>query len=269
MLSLRVCLDPLASLGHHRIAIRHQLVNQTNFLGFIRFHALTLHQHLHQAILDTQHAHDTGHATAAGQQAQRYFRQTELGGFVIDGNAVMTGQCDFQTATQSRAVHGRNHRLAQCFQDPQLTLDLGHTGQKLRAIFLARLQQITQVTARKKGFLGRGNDHPGNLVFLFFQTLDHRRHGLAVQLVHGIGRLVGIIQGQNDDIVRVFFPTNSSLFTHIFTPKSFDAAYRRSMMVAIPMPPPTHKVHNANFLSRRSSSSSAVPRIMAPVAPSG
>src|SRR5690606_17807126 len=42
-----------------------------------------------------------------------------------------------------------------------------------------------------------------------------------------------------------------------------------SMMVAVPMPPPVHMVTRAVVASRRSSSSSAVPMSMAPVAPMG
>src|SRR5664279_4839636 len=43
----------------------------------------------------------------------------------------------------------------------------------------------------------------------------------------------------------------------------------RSMIVAVPMPTPIQSVTSAVDRSRRSSSSSTVPRIMAPVAPSG
>src|SRR5262249_12710508 len=43
----------------------------------------------------------------------------------------------------------------------------------------------------------------------------------------------------------------------------------RSMMVAVPMPAPMQSVTSAVSRSRRSSSSIAVPRIIAPVAPSG
>ena len=42
-----------------------------------------------------------------------------------------------------------------------------------------------------------------------------------------------------------------------------------STMVAMPMPPPTHSVARPRLRSRRSSSSMIVPRIIAPVAPSG
>ena len=45
--------------------------------------------------------------------------------------------------------------------------------------------------------------------------------------------------------------------------------YTRSMMVAVPMPAPMQSVISAVDLPVRSNSSSAVPRIMAPVAPSG
>src|SRR5690606_36885630 len=43
----------------------------------------------------------------------------------------------------------------------------------------------------------------------------------------------------------------------------------RSMTVAVPMPAPMQRVARAVDLFERSSSSSTVPRIMAPVAPSG
>src|SRR5262249_5083279 len=46
-------------------------------------------------------------------------------------------------------------------------------------------------------------------------------------------------------------------------------AHTRSMMVAVPMPAPMHSVTSAVSRLLRSSSSIAVPRIMAPVAPSG
>jgi hypothetical protein len=51
--------------------------------------------------------------------------------------------------------------------------------------------------------------------------------------------------------------------------QSFIHAYTRSMTVAGPMPPPTHRLTSAVARLLRSSSSSTVPRIIAPVAPSG
>src|SRR5689334_17345538 len=45
--------------------------------------------------------------------------------------------------------------------------------------------------------------------------------------------------------------------------------HTRSIIVAVPMPTPMQSVISAVSLSRRSSSSRTVPRIMAPVAPSG
>ena len=48
-----------------------------------------------------------------------------------------------------------------------------------------------------------------------------------------------------------------------------DAVRRSSTMVAMPMPPPTQSVARPQRRSRRSSSSMRVPRIIAPVAPSG
>src|SRR3984893_17097830 len=48
-----------------------------------------------------------------------------------------------------------------------------------------------------------------------------------------------------------------------------DSRYTRSMIVATPMPPPMHSVISARRALRRSSSSTMVPAIIAPVAPSG
>lgn len=52
-------------------------------------------------------------------------------------------------------------------------------------------------------------------------------------------------------------------------PVSCRPAYTRSMMVAIPMPPPIHRVTRPVVKSRCSSSSSTVPSSIAPVAPMG
>ena len=54
-----------------------------------------------------------------------------------------------------------------------------------------------------------------------------------------------------------------------FMAKTPSCDQTRSMMVAVPMPPPMQSVTSAVLLPVRSSSSSTVPRIMAPVAPSG
>src|SRR5215217_1691707 len=47
------------------------------------------------------------------------------------------------------------------------------------------------------------------------------------------------------------------------------ASYTRSIIVAVPIPAPMHSVTSAVLRLRRSSSSSTVPKIIAPVAPSG
>src|SRR5690606_23091443 len=86
---------------------------------------------------------------------------------------------------------------------------------EFRGLFLGDFQQVTQVTTGKEGFLGGGDDDTGDVVFLFFQTLNGGLHGFAIQLVHGVGGLVRVVKNQGDDIVRVFFPTNCSLFAHV------------------------------------------------------
>ena len=57
--------------------------------------------------------------------------------------------------------------------------------------------------------------------------------------------------------------------THSRAQYACSVAQIRSMMVAVPMPPPVHMVTRPVCRSRRSISSSKVPMSMAPVAPMG
>src|SRR5690606_16496511 len=214
LLRFRVGLDPGACLGEHVVAVSGQFVDDVQRLGFFRVHFVALQQHVHQRVLDAEHAHHAGDAAATGQQAQLHFRQTELGFRVVDGHAVMTRQRDFQATTERGAVQCGDDRLAEGFQGAQLRVDHVQALVEFRGLFLGDFQQVTQVTTGKEGFLGGGDDDTGDVVLLFYQTLNGGLHGFAIQLVHGVGGLVRVVKNQGDDIVRVFFPTNCSLFAH-------------------------------------------------------
>src|SRR5690606_31804819 len=120
LLTLRIRLDPLFCLGNHFFCCVDNFVDQTDLLGFFSLHALTLHQHIHQGVLHTHHAHSTDDTAGTRQQAQRHFRQTELGLRVVQGNTAVTRQRDFQTASQRGAVQGSDNRNAEGFQLAQV-----------------------------------------------------------------------------------------------------------------------------------------------------
>ena len=167
-----------------------------------------MQQHVHQRVLHAHHAHRADNTASARQQAQRHFRQTELGLRVVQGNTAMTGQRDFQTATQCSAVQRGNHRNTEGFQPAQVALEDPAAFRHLRGICLGDLDQVLQVTTGKEGALCRGDDDTGDVGLLFFQTRHRLVHRAGVTLVHGVGGLLRVIQDQGDNVIRVFFPAN-------------------------------------------------------------
>src|SRR5690606_21689869 len=94
---------------------------------------------------------------------------------------------------------------------------------------------------------------PGDAVHERVKLADHL-HG---DEIHGAA---GKVEGQDRNVVVGLEPDGAG---HGRSPQT------RSMMVAVPMPPPMQSVTSAVPLPVRSSSSSAVPSSMAPVAPRG
>src|SRR5262249_24055984 len=72
-------------------------------------------------------------------------------------------------------------------------------------------------------------------------------------------------------LIRMTYLKNDLSDRHLsFSPHmAKEKCYTLSMIVAVPMPAPIHNVISAVDFPLRSNSSSAVPRIMAPVAPKG
>src|SRR6266496_6228467 len=167
----------------------------------------------------------------------------------------MAGERDLQAAAERGAVECRDDRLAQRLERALRGLDARDVVEELLEVVVADLDQVAQVAAGEERVLRRGDDHAGQRVLLRDEPVDGRGKRAAERPVHRVGALVGIVHGQRDDAVVVLGPV--------------DHAHTRSTMVATPMPPPTHSVASPYLRSRRSSSSMSVPRIIAPVAPSG
>ena len=101
---------------------------------------------------------------------------------------------------------------------------------------------------------------------LGLEALEGGRHRVLVGVVHRVGARVRVIHRQGDDALFVALVTD-----HVLAHGSWflSVAQMRSTMVAMPIPPPMQRVAMPRLRSRRSSSSTRVPRIIAPVAPSG
>ena len=208
LLGLGVGFDPLAGLGQHLFLAVHHLVDDAHGFGFFHFQPLALHQHLHQGVLDAQHAHAAHHAAGAGQQAQADFREAELRFRIVQRDTTVAGQRDFQTAAQGGAVERRDHGFAQGFQAAQLRLAGFHALGEFGGVFRGHFDQVIEVAAGEEGAFRGGDDDAGDLVFFFLQTGDHLFHGTHVALVHGVGGLLGIVQDQGNDVIRVLFPAD-------------------------------------------------------------
>ncbi|MNI55545.1 hypothetical protein D3C73_1105040 [compost metagenome] len=121
---------------------------------------------------------------------------------------MMAGQANFPAAAKRRTVDRGDHRLAQGFQDAQLALERQHHVIEGFGLGLADLDEFIQVAAGEEGFLGRGDDHAGHVVFFRHQASDAGGHGLAIHRVHGVGRLARHVDGQDDDPVLALFVAN-------------------------------------------------------------
>lgn len=70
------------------------------------------------------------------------------------------------------------------------------------------LDQLVEITTGKEGRLRRSDDHPGQLLALGGQACHAAGHRLAVGGIHGVGRLAGHVQGQDNDPVGTLFVAN-------------------------------------------------------------
>jgi hypothetical protein len=192
-----------------------------------RLHPLALQQHLHQRVLQSEHPHRPRHAAATGQQTERHLRYAEFDAVVVGNDPVMAGERDLQPAAERRPVDRGHHRDAERFQDPELALDLLDRLEQLRGVLGTGLGDQPQVATGEEGLFRAGDHDAHQRVLLRLQPLDRRGHRAQVELVHRVRRRVRVVHRQRDDPV-VLGPG--------------DHAASLSMMVATPMPPPTHRV---------------------------
>jgi len=130
-------------------------------------------------------------------------------------------------------------------------------GEGRRRVGLGHGQHAVELRACEEGLLRRGDEHALDALLVGLDALDHRGQiGLPLH-GHGVDRRAGCIVGDGRDAVGAEFVADGAQ-DQIF-----------SMIVAMPMPPPTHSVMRPRLSLRRSSSSSSVPSSIAPVAPSG
>src|SRR5204862_3708630 len=142
-------------------------------------------------------------------------------------------------------------------QASELGLALADEPRDLLGVVLCRLDEVVEVTAREERVLRRRDDHAVDVVLLCLEPVDGLRHRLGVGRVHRVGRLLRIVEREDDDAVVALLVADRV------------AHQRASTTVAMPMPPPTHSVARPYLPPVRCSSSTSVPRIMPPVAPSG
>ena len=108
-----VGLDPRLGGGDQFVHGRHQFVDQTDLLGLARLEAGALAEHLHERLLDAEHPHSAGDATAAGQQAQRHLGEADDGAWHVGDDPVVARERDLQATAKRGAVDGGDDGLAQ------------------------------------------------------------------------------------------------------------------------------------------------------------
>src|SRR5262249_6415388 len=137
-------------------------------------------------------------------------------------------------------------------------------GLREASVFVAHALQHREVGAARKSLLAGIEDRAldggiaGDLVDDRRHLGDHFRRQHVHRAPGGVPRHQSYPGGVGlkTEIGQIHVPISARCQT-------------RSMIVAVPMPPPMHNVMRAAPLPVRSSSSSTVPRIIAPVAPSG
>ena len=236
---LRVGRDPAPGRGQQLVRAVGQLVDDAGLDRLGGTQPLALQQQLGQRVGDAEQPDGAGHAATAGQQAERHLGQPELGLAAVQRDPVVAGQRDLQAAAQRGAVQRRDHRTGIGLQPAQLGLEPLGGGEELRRGLVGDRAEQPQVAAGEEGVLGRGQDHPGDLVLLGVEPVDHRAERVLEGGVHGVGPLARVVHGQRDDAVVVPAPADHA------DPVDGLGARRhqiRSTMVATPMPPPTHRV---------------------------
>ena len=130
----------------------------------------------------------------------------------------MGGEGDLESATESGTGDRGDNRDTEGLEPAQLALDLTEAFGELGRLLLGHGEQVVQVATGEEGLLAGGDDDALDVVLLCFEALDGRRHGLGVGPVHGVGALVGVVDGQDDDAVIATLVLDGRAFTHWLVP---------------------------------------------------
>ena len=231
--------------------------DETGVLGLLRPELGALAEHLHDAVGDAEHAGHPGDAAAAGQQAELDLGQADLGAGDVGDDPVVAGERDLEAAAQRRAVDRGDDRLAELLEPAELRLHPGALVVERLRVGLGGLHQVVEVGAGEEGLLRRGDDDAGDVVALGLEPVDGGVHRLDVGGVHGVGRGVRVVEGEDDDAVVALLVADRALgigrdgrggqrVAHVllfsWISDAGVGAQMRSMTVAMPMPPPTQSV---------------------------
>jgi hypothetical protein len=148
---------------------------------------------------------------------------------------VVAGQRDLQATAQRSAVDGGRDRQTEGLQPAQLALDQGHVREDGVLGLRRGLDQAAEVATGEEGLLRAGQDDAAEGVLLGLEPVEGLPHRPDVVLVHGVGRRRRVVEGEDDDAVGVGLPADGAAHAR-------GTSQTRSTTVAMPIPPPTHRV---------------------------
>ena len=186
---LGVGLAPGLGPRQQLVLVLHQLVEDAGHLRFGRLELLAF-EHRLQRGLDADQPRQALGAAAAGEQAQLHFRQAELGLGAVDGDAVVAGQRQFQSAAERGAVERSDHWPAALLQPAQEGL-VGFC-QLVGLLRLGHRVDLVDVGAGEEFLLAAGEDHAldGGIALDARERIAERGGEFLVEHVHRTARHV-------------------------------------------------------------------------------
>ena len=221
-----------------------------------------------QRLRDTDQPRQPLRATGAGEQADLHLREADAGLRLVGKNPVVTGERQLEAGAECHAVDRRRERFTAGLEPPEDPVQVRTELRRLRRrdAALEHRRHVLDIRAGHEARLPGGDDHTahgrirGQLVDAGFELAQETRG-------HDVHRAIDDIDQEHRNAVAV--DGLADVLCHVPVCLAMPARHTRSMIVVVPIPAPTHRVTSAVARLRRSSSSSTVPRIIAPVAPSG
>ena len=225
---------PCLCRGEHLLGRRDDLVDKADVLGSTRLAPLALQEHLHERLLQTEHARGAHDATGAGQHAEGDLGQADLAALGVECDAVVAGQRDLEAAAECGAVDRRGDGLAHGLEAAEGRLDARDLLLEALRVGGGRLDDHVEIGTGEEGLLRARHDDASDVVLLRLEAIKRGLERGDEGVVEGVGTAARVVHGQGDDVVGVLLPAE-----HVV---AHDSPQTRSMMVAMPMPPPMHSV---------------------------